>query len=70
MLRFSIRELLLVTLLVAIGFAWWVDHRQLAKDRDRHKRRVELIVRVLYFKNITVEEKVGGGFRLKQGTKP
>jgi hypothetical protein len=29
-MKFSIRELLLVTVIVAIQSAWWVDHRQQA----------------------------------------
>ena len=29
MFRFSIRELMLVTLVVAIGVAWFLDHRRL-----------------------------------------
>jgi len=29
MFRFSIRELLLVTLVIGIGLAWWIDHRRL-----------------------------------------
>jgi hypothetical protein len=31
--RFSIRELLLVTLIVAMGTAWGIDHRALATAR-------------------------------------
>ena len=30
--RFSIRDLLLVTAIVALSIGWWVDHRQLKKD--------------------------------------
>jgi hypothetical protein len=28
MFHFTIRELVLLTLVVAMGFAWWRDHRQ------------------------------------------
>ena len=29
MLRFTIRELVLVTVIVAMGLAWWLDRRQM-----------------------------------------
>jgi hypothetical protein len=32
-LRFSIRDLLWLTALVAVLVAWWVDHRQLSENR-------------------------------------
>jgi hypothetical protein len=35
MFRFSIRELLLVTLVIGIGLAWWIDHRQLESRLER-----------------------------------
>jgi hypothetical protein len=35
MFRFSIRELFLVTMIVALAVGWWVDHpRQAIKKRD------------------------------------
>ena len=37
MFRFSIRELLLVTLVVAMGVAWWLDRSHLAIKSGRHK---------------------------------
>jgi hypothetical protein len=30
MFRFTIRELVLLTLVVAMGVAWWMDHRRLS----------------------------------------
>ena len=33
-LRFTIRDLLLLTALVAVGVAWWVDHRNAANQRN------------------------------------
>lgn len=39
-LRYSIRECLFVTSLVALALGWWVDHQQLAKDLS--KANVEL----------------------------
>ena len=38
MFRFSIRELMLVTLVVAMGVGWWLDHRCIAA-REKHWRR-------------------------------
>jgi len=34
MLRFTIRDLLLVTLVVAMGVGWWLDHRNQAAAVD------------------------------------
>jgi hypothetical protein len=42
MLRFSIRELLLLTLIVALGFAWWVDHQRQVRDIESEYARAEL----------------------------
>ena len=30
-MRFSIRDLLLVTMIVAVCVAWWLDHRRLSE---------------------------------------
>lgn len=37
MFRFTIRELVLVTALVAMGVAWWMDRSRIAFDAGRHK---------------------------------
>jgi hypothetical protein len=37
MFRFSIRELLLVTLVVAMGMAWWLDHNAIATEAGNYK---------------------------------
>jgi hypothetical protein len=36
-MKFSIRDLLLVTVIVAILAAWWVDHRRLSNRRFRQQ---------------------------------
>ena len=36
-MKFSIRDLLLVTVIVAVCVAWWLDHRRQAAEIDRHK---------------------------------
>ena len=33
-MKFSIRDLLLVTVIVALAAGWWVDHWNLAEVRD------------------------------------
>jgi hypothetical protein len=33
MFRFTIRELVLLTLVVALGVEWWLDHRRLELNR-------------------------------------
>jgi hypothetical protein len=35
MFRFTIRELVLLTIIVAMGLAWWLDHRQASITRER-----------------------------------
>ena len=32
--RFTIRSLFLLTLIVAVSLAWWVDHRRRIAERD------------------------------------
>jgi type II secretory pathway component GspD/PulD (secretin) len=32
--RFSIRDLLLITMIVALAIGWWLDHRKLTKDNS------------------------------------
>ncbi len=45
-MKFSIRDLLWLTVVVALGVAWWVDRSQVAKDRqelqssERELRRI------------------------------
>ena len=34
MFRFTIRELVLVTVIVAMGVGWWADRRNVARSRD------------------------------------
>ena len=36
-MKFSIRDLLLVTMIVALVVGWWVDHRRLAVDREEYE---------------------------------
>ena len=34
-MKFSIRDLLLVTVIVALAVGWWVDHRRQAAENSR-----------------------------------
>ena len=36
-MRFTIREILLITLIVALGLGWWVDHRRIAGVVEKNK---------------------------------
>jgi len=36
-MKFSIRDLLLVTVIVALAVGWWLDHRRQAAEIDRQK---------------------------------
>jgi hypothetical protein len=50
MLRITLREILLTTAIIAIGMAWWLDHRQYVALAAEHKdlqSRHEFIVKAL-----------------------
>jgi|RhiMetdeSRZDD1v2_1073273.scaffolds.fasta_scaffold2334116_1 Flp pilus assembly protein TadB len=40
-MKFSIRDLLLVTVIAAILLAWWVDHRRQARESKELKEQLE-----------------------------
>jgi len=42
MFRFTIRELVLLTLVVALGVGWWLDHRRVVPLQKRCDRLVKL----------------------------
>jgi hypothetical protein len=42
MFRFTIRELVLLTLVVAMGVAWWAEHRQIVQLQSRCGRLEKL----------------------------
>jgi hypothetical protein len=44
-LRFTIRELLCVVLVVALAVAWWVDHRAIGVQRDEAQAMVKQLQR-------------------------
>jgi hypothetical protein len=46
MFRFTIRELVLLTLVVAMGVAWWLDRRALIETYDPQTRLEATIFRV------------------------
>ena len=39
-MRFSIRDLLWLTILAAVGIAWWLDHRSSSLDRQRLRQEL------------------------------
>ena len=45
LMRFSIRDLLLATVIVAVLAAWWVDHRRQAREiqelKEQHEQQVK-----------------------------
>lgn len=43
MLRFTIRDVLLVTLVVAIAVAWFVDRRAWRMEREKLRREMEVL---------------------------
>jgi hypothetical protein len=38
-LRFTIRDLLWLTLVVALAVGWWLDHKRVADRRDQYIRQ-------------------------------
>ena len=43
MFRFTIRELALVTLVVAMGAGWWIDHRSSRQAQAKLQEQVDLL---------------------------
>ena len=41
MFRFTIRELILLTVIVAMGAAWWVDRRTATKTQDEMRSALQ-----------------------------
>lgn len=41
MFRFSIRELLLVTIIAATGLGWWVDRLRMNVEREQLRGKLE-----------------------------
>ena len=37
-MKFSIRDLLLVTMIVALAVGWWADHYRIAEENERLER--------------------------------
>ena len=38
-MKFTIRDLLLVTMIVALAVGWWLDHRSLARSKNKAEVR-------------------------------
>jgi hypothetical protein len=67
--RFSIRDLLWLTALVAVLLAWWIDHRKVA---SRNRFTVETIQRdgepIVLRDNVTGDVLVKRGYIWKTGS--
>jgi hypothetical protein len=51
MFRFTIRELALLTIIVAMGVGWWVDHRQQGDYRTISRWQNRVLVEELEFRS-------------------
>ena len=40
-MKFSIRDLLLITVIAALAVAWWIDHRRQAAEIEKLKKPFE-----------------------------
>ena len=66
MFRFTIRELVLLTLVVAMGVAWWLDRRSLAiraQETNSYRALSEVLTQQLQDQNpaASIEINVNGG---------
>ena len=48
MFRFTIRELILLTIIVAMGAAWWLDHSVLVAVHNRSLRTLTISLQRAY----------------------
>ena len=55
MFRFTIRELVLVTVVVAMGVGWWMDRTHLESERQRFAYLAELAVEKMAWLHDAVE---------------
>ena len=46
-MKFSVRDLLWLTVVIALGIAWWLDHRRLAAESEAKRKFVEFYERDL-----------------------
>lgn len=58
-MKFSIRDLLLVTVIVALGVGWWVDRRRLANDKTLWREHSEIWKARAEDANGSLESRVG-----------
>jgi hypothetical protein len=60
-MKFSIRDLFLVTVIVALVLGWWVDHRQLMKEVRLFRNagilefKATILEQILNERGVTVE---------------
>jgi hypothetical protein len=55
-MKFTLREIFLVTLIVALSLGWWLDRRYVAKDGDRRENEAQ--ERVGFWMLRTIEKDV------------
>jgi hypothetical protein len=55
MFRFTIRELVLLTLVVAMGVGWWLDRSRLATRADSAEERMSVLETIVGSSGWTVK---------------
>jgi hypothetical protein len=52
--RFSIRDLLLMTVLAGLGMAWWIDRSRLASEVEKLEKRLKADERIIEVQRATI----------------
>ena len=57
-MRFTIRDVIWMTALVALAFGWWVDHARNARSQDEAKRQYDAMMDGLHETQANLQWKI------------